>query len=407
MDDAAWLAEVTARGARHGTAPVCVHRTPMFLNAAEAARWRRVLPPVHRLLRKVRAALLADLDRGADSLAARLGTPLDAISWAQIDPGFPDVAPLARLDAYAVDGQPFFLELNAENPAGMGYASVLGPLFAAEHPGRLFLDPVPHVIRTVRALAREWGVARHRFNIVIVDLPGVATAPEFDVLASAFRAAGHPTVVATPDELSFDGQALRAGDLPVDVLYRRFLVRDLRAHPEALGPVLAAYRARRVCMVNSLRTCLLHNKAIFALLHDPSFPLSPGERRLVSRHFPLTLLVSPGNRERLRRERERWVLKPVDAHGGQGVVLGWLATEAEWEEALSRPVAQVAQARVPAPIGRFHDARTGREAPRVVDLGPFLARGKLAGFLCRLAEGELANVSAGKATMVPVLEARR
>ncbi len=407
MDDVAWLAEVVARGASHGAGPVCVHRTPMLLTAPDAARWRRVLPPVHRLLRKVRAALLADLDRGADSLAARIGTPLDAIQWARIDPGFPDVAPLARLDAYAVNGQPLFLELNAENPAGMGYASVLGPLFAADYPGHAFLDPVPRVIHTVRGLAREWGVRARRFGVAIVDLPGVATAPEFDLLAAAFRAAGHPTIVAEPAQLSFDGEGLYAGNFRVDVLYRRFLVRDLRTHPEALAPVLEAYRARRVCMVNSLRTCLLHNKAIFALLHDESFPLSPAERRLVSRHFPLTLLVSSANQDRLRRERERWVLKPVDAHGGQGVVLGWLATEAEWGEALSRPIAQVAQARVPAPTGRFYDARTGREELRVVDLGPFLARGKLAGFLCRLAEGELANVSAGKATMVPVLEARR
>ncbi|MBM4391872.1 MAG: hypothetical protein FJ090_12185 [Deltaproteobacteria bacterium] len=404
MDDQAFLAQVIARGARHGDGPVCAHRTPLSLSAPEWHRWRRLLPAVHRLLRKVRAALLADLDRGPDSLAARLGTPLDAIDWARIDPGFPDVAPLARLDAYVVDGQPRFLELNAESPAGMGYASALAPLFpGAGH----FLDPLPRVVSTVRALAREWGVASRRASIAIVDLPGVATAPEFELLATAFRAAGHPVVIAPPGQLSFDGESLRAGSIAIDVLYRRFLVRDLRRQPGAFAAIMDAYRARRVCMVNSLRTCLLHNKAIFALLHEPSFALSPAEHRLVSRHFPLTLLVSPRNQERLRREREGWVLKPVDAHGGEGVVLGWTATASAWDDALSRPYPQVAQLRVPAPTGRFHDARDGKLHERVIDTGPFLARGKLAGFLCRLAEGELANVSGGKATMVPVFEAGR
>ena len=159
-------------------------------------------------------------------------------------------------------------------------------------------------------------------------------------------------------------------------------------------------------MVNSLRTALLHNKAVFALLHDPGFPLSHAERRFVSRHIPETRLLDPRIRALVANDRENWVCKPVDSHGGQGVVLGWTTTDADWHAALSRSGAHIVQRRVSAPVGEFLDARDNRVHRRVVDIGPFLAQGKYAGFLCRLAEGELANVSAGGATQVPVFTCR-
>ena len=408
-----FLEEVLAAGARHGGGPVCVHRTPLLLDERAVRVWQRVLPPMHRLLWKLRIALLADLSRGPESLAARIGIPADAIAWASIDPGFGLVAPLARLDAYVVDGVPRFLELNAESPAGMGYASALAPVFAADPAapsvGPLgFVDPAPAVVSTVRAVFAEWnGAPVARFNVAIVDDAGVATAPEFDLLARHFRAAGLPTIIAAPADLRFDGDRLWAGDVAIDVVFRRILVCDIRATPVACAALLAAYRARRVCMVNSLRTALLHNKGIFALLHDPAFPLTEGERAFVGRHIPLTLRLDDAARERVRGDPERWVLKPAEAHGGRGVILGWRVGREAWERAVDGAEGCVVQARVQAPIAGFLDARDGRIHPRVVDLGPFLARGRFAGFLCRVAEGELANVSAGGATQVPVFSVAR
>ncbi|MSQ00575.1 MAG: hypothetical protein EXR71_01620 [Myxococcales bacterium] len=425
-----FLREVLDAGARHGDGPVCVHRTPLVLDQADLRMWQRVLPRMHRILGRVRAALLADLDRGPEGLAARLGLPPDAVEWASIDPGFEGVAPLARLDAYIVDGVPRFLELNAESPAGMGYASALAPLLLGDPgaigvPGLSFLDPIPHVVATIRALWAQWARwaqstafdpgggrmrddrQRSRPSIAIVDRPSVATAPEFDLLAAAFRRRGHPAVVAAPEALTFDGERLRAGEFVIDVVFRRLLVSDIRRDLRAAAPLLTAYRAGRVCMVNSLRTVLLHDKRIFALLHDPAFPLSDEDRRFVGRHIPLTLRLDDAARERVRTDPARWVLKPAAGHGGQGVVLGWTVSRATWERVVEATPDAIVQERVVAPRGRFLDARDGEVHERTVDLGPFLARGRLAGFLCRVAEGELANVSAGGASQVPVFSTVR
>lgn len=412
------LADVLAAGARHGDRPVCVHATPYVLSPRSLGRWARILPRFHRIIRQVRAALLADIDRD-DGLAARIGVHPQAIAWARVDPGFASVAPLARLDAFCSGDTPWFVELNAESPAGMGYADALASVFLRDPAwaGYRAFDAGGAVARTLRAIAREWDarptgptdvrLLGARPSVVIVDRAGVATTPEFHLLRDRLRRDGHACEVATPDALTFDGDRLRLGALAVDVVYRRILVCDLRDGRDDARALLDAYVAGRVCMVNSLRTALLHGKGLFALLHDRSFPLDPADRAFIERHVPWTgvLLGNTGDvlREQARRDPSSWALKPLDGHGGSGVVLGWDTPQPVWERAVDGATEHVLQRRIPEERGAFYDVRTGRWEQRLVDLGPFLARGRLAGFLCRVAEGALANVSQGGATQLPVL----
>jgi hypothetical protein len=404
-------ARVLAAGARYGDAPVCVHRTPLFVSRATVASWSGILAQFHRIIRTVRAALLADLDHEETSLAARIGVRPDAIAWARIDPGFASAAPLARVDAFCAGGNPAFVELNAESPAGMGYADALAEVFLAD-PAAAAMGPLEAfdtgaaLVRTVQEIAREWGHTHTRLRVAIVDFPGVPTAPEFVLLRNRFRRAGLVAEIVAPGELTFDGEVLSAGDLTIDVVFRRLLVADLRARPGEADALLAAYRSGRVCMVNSLRTALLHGKGIFALLHDPTFPLSEADRAFVRKHVPWTgLLLGTGGealREQALASPADWVLKPLDAHGGQGVVLGWEVGSREWAHALETADGHVVQRRLPEDRGRFFDMRADAPCDRLIDLGPFLARGQLAGFLGRVAEGPLANVTSG-ASQVPVL----
>jgi hypothetical protein len=413
MAPEAFLGRVAAAGALYGDAPVCVHRTPLFLTPDAVRRWSRILARFHQVVRQVRAALLADLDRGEESLAARIGVHPQAIAWARIDPGFASAAPLARVDAFCAGEHPAFVELNAESPAGMGYADALAGVFADDPaaaemgPLRAF-DACGALVRTVREIAREWGHRQRRLHVAIVDAAGVPTTPEFALIRARFARAGLVAEIVRPDALAFDGDALTAGDLRIDVVFRRLLVADLRARPGDAAALLQAYAAGRVCMVNSLRTALLHGKGVFALLHDPTFPLSAADRAFVQRHVPWTgLLLGTGGaelRERALATPSDWALKPLDSHGGHGVVLGWCADARTWAAAVAGADAHVLQHRLPEARGCFLDVATGQSPERLVDLGPFLARGRLAGFLCRVADGPLANVTSG-ASQVPVFVA--
>jgi uncharacterized circularly permuted ATP-grasp superfamily protein len=409
---AGWLDAVAEAGAVYGAAPVCVHAEPLLLGVSELRRWQGRMARFHRLVRVVRQRLLDDLERGG-GLAWSIGIPAFDQDLARIDPGFRSAAPLARLDTFPGE-DPQFIELNAEAPAGMGYAGALAGVFRG-HPGWAALaprglrhiDPFPALRRTLLAIHRERGGRTSRPSIAIVDEPGGGTAPELRLLRDRFRAAGHACEVAAPGDLAFDGERLRVADLPVDIVYRRLLVKDLRERPGCARTLLDAYRAGRVCMVNPLRTALLHNKGVFALLHAEDTPMSAADRAFVRRHVPETHVLlgvgAPEAREVARRNPSAWVLKPLDDHGGAGVTLGWTVPPADWERAVDGADRHVLQRRATAVLAPFLDARDGRRHVRLVGLDPFLCQGRLAGFLCRLAGGELANVTSGGATQVPVL----
>jgi hypothetical protein len=405
--DRTFLDRVIGSGATHGGGPVCVYRSPLFLSASSLPAWRRVVSRMTSILGRARDAMLADLDRGEQSLAARFGVSAPARALAAIDPGYDAVAPFARLDAFVADGVPRFLELNAEFPAGMGYAEALDgvvradPAFPSARATSLL--PATAAAAALRSIARGWGVRAPRPRVAIVDRLDVPTAPDFHLLARRFREIALPTDVVDLRSLRFDGERLRDEAGPIDVVLRRVLVRDLLGDPAAAAPLLDAARARAVCIVNPLRTHLLHSKGVFALLHDPSLPLSAEDRGFVRRHVPWTAMLSDATREFVRPRKDQHVLKPADGHGGRGVVLGWAVDQAEWDRALSAAGTWVVQARMQAPRARFLDARDGDWHELPYDLAPFLVRGKLAGFLCRATEGGLANISAGGASMVPVL----
>src|SRR2546421_225101 len=77
---------------------------------------------------------------------------------------------------------------------------------------------------------------------------------------------------------------------------------------------------------------------------------SERERAIIRRHVPWTALVRQGNVRleggeidlipHLRRHRNRFVIKPNDEYGGTGVTLGWETSEAQWDGAIARALAE-------------------------------------------------------------------
>ena len=178
------------------------------------------------------------------------------------------------------------------------------------------------------------------------------------------------------------------------------------------GISISQYRAGAVCLVNSLRTPLLHSKGLFALLHSPLMKpcLSSAEQKVVAEHLPFTAMLSPGSGrlgspeavDAARRDRDAWIIKPVSQSGGRGVLLGRDTPQKVWEAHLEGSEPAVLQRVVEGWVQNFPDARDDyAEKSCLVDLDPFLIRGRLAGFMCRLSDGAPVNVAQG-AHSVPV-----
>ncbi|RME22559.1 MAG: hypothetical protein D6798_15500 [Deltaproteobacteria bacterium] len=420
-----FLDRVSAAGVIYGDRPLCVTPQPMVVDAAIVRSYRRALRHLHVAVRTAREMIVADgLDGRPDSLAVRIGVDPRAIALAAVEPGFDSAAVLARFDSFLVrseDGQPTpaFVELNAEPPAGMAYDAALARLFL-EHPltaavGRR-LRPFDPARRAVVAILDTWrrrGGHGHRPVVAIVDWLDQPTAPEFHLFRRFFEEEGATLLVLSPDALQYEGGRLVGDGQAIDIVYRRLLVDDLLARPEPCSALLDAYRAGDVCVVNSFRSSLLHGKGLFALLHAPELHARLPAEVVATIHatVPWTglLLDRPGTgaparlRARIRGQRHRWAIKPLASHGGAGVVLGWEVDEATWRAAVDGATHHVVQRRVPTWTARFPDARADHAlGERTVSLDPFVVRGELAGFLCRLTAGSLGNVRDG-AGQVPVL----
>jgi hypothetical protein len=212
---------------------------------------------------------------------------------------------------------------------------------------------------------------------------------------------------------------------PIDLIYKRVLISELVERGGPNHPVIRAVQSGAVCMVNPFRCKLLHKKASLAVLSDERNVglFSDDERQAIDAHIPWTRVVAERKTRHEDRtvdlvpfivdQRERLVLKPNDAYGGAGIVLGWEVDGARWERAVRVALTEpfVVQERVPIPSEPFPSVVDGRVvfADRILDTAPFAYQGTYVdGCMSRLSTAALVNVTAGGGSQVPtfLVEAR-
>jgi hypothetical protein len=406
-----FLCRLAAARLTFGGRPLCSFPRPNLVSpeAYEQVRGvcRRIFAAVERVERELGEALW---DRVELSPAER--------ELMAIDPGYARSSPLARLDSFLTTSAYQFVELNAETPAGAAYNDVLSEVFLETGPMRRFAERWevrPFQVRqklleTLLRCYRESGGQRERPCIAVVDYDEVPTRTEHHMFREFFESRGHPSLVCDPRQLEYVSGELRGEGQRVDIIYKRLLVNELLERRDQLDPLMEALRDRAVVLVNPLRCKPIHKKAIFAVLTDDEVlaRLSPAERTAILRHVPWTRRVVDGRTSFggepidlvpfIRAERQQLAIKPNDEYGGKGVFLGWELDESAWDAAIEQALAgpYVVQRRVELQRQRFPRLAPGLEfADMVVDLDPFLFDGEVEGFLTRLSDTSLANVSSG------------
>jgi len=198
-------------------------------------------------------------------------------------------------------------------------------------------------------------------------------------------------------------------------VYRRVLINDILSRPDECRALVDAYSAGAVCVANTFRCKIAHKKAFFAVLTDARHEglFSRAELDAIRAHVPWTRLLADAATEKdgrvggllgiARDERDCFVLKPNDEYGGTGVVLGWETTPAQWDDALAAalrdpPGTWVVQERIAVrreTLPQFDAAGRVSMRDMLVDVAPYLFRGRIGGFLTRLSATGLANVTSG------------
>jgi len=409
-------------------------------------RPRFLTPGQYRFLQERCAILLRAFDRAYQAALEdpALRRQLGLVDWEEAlierDPGFPDASPTSRIDAFYLPEQDVLhlTEYNAETPAGAAYGDALTEAFFALPVMRPFLRrfdlrplPARHgVLHALLGAYAQWGRTRGRERratprIAILDWREVPTYNEFVLWVDYFRARGVEARIVDPRDTELQAGRLVAGGEAIDLIYKRVLISELVERGGRDHPVIRAVQSGAVCMVNPFRCKVLHKKASLAVLSDERNVglFSDDERQAIDAHIPWTRVVAERKTRHKDRkvdlvpfivdQRERLVLKPNDAYGGAGIVLGWEVDGATWEQAVRVALTEpfVVQERVPIPSEPFPSVVDGRVilADRILDTAPFAYQGThVDGCMSRLSTAALVNVTAGGGSQTPtfVVEAR-
>jgi len=419
-------AELRRRGLFFGDRPLCTVLRPRFLTAEQ-----------YRYLQQRCAILLRAFDRAyhAAFADAALRRQFGLVDWEEAlierDPGFADASPISRIDAFYLPEQDVMhlTEYNAETPAGAAYGDALTEAFFALPVMRPFMRrfdvrPLPSrhgVLHALLGAYAQWGGGGKRGatpRIAILDWREVPTYNEFVLWVDYFRARGLEARIVDPRETELHGGRLVADGEAIDLIYKRVLISELVERGGPNHPVIRAVQSGAVCMVNPFRCKLLHKKASLAVLSDERNVglFSGDERQAIDAHIPWTRVVAERKTRHEDRpvdlvpfiidQRERLVLKPNDAYGGAGIVLGWEVDGATWERAVRVALTEpfVVQERVPIPSEPFPSVVDGRVvlADRILDSAPFAYQGThVEGCMTRLSTAALVNVTAGGGSQTP------
>lgn len=418
--------ELLKRRCYFGNRPLCTVLRPNFLEPAQWAYLRRETETLMGAFRKAHRAAVRD-----PAVRAQLDLEAYEEELYPLDPGLETPWATSRLDSFndPERGILQFVEYNAETPAGMAYDDAIAETFLQLEPMKRFEKHYQvRAFSTVRSLYtalletyHTWG-GRGTPQIAIVDWGDVPTLNEHELCRELFEAEGSPTLLADPRALEYRGDHLWAGDFRIDLIYKRVLVSELVGRMGIHhNPIVQAVRDRRVCISNSFSAKLMAKKASFVLLSDEHNHglYDEGERAAIEAHIPWTRRVQERKTQFhghevdllpfIAEQQNQLVLKPNDEYGGKGVVLGWDASQAEWQQAVDEALRQpsVVQLRVPLGYEDFPVVLPGggfAVEPRLVDFDPFIFDGHYAGgCLTRLSAGGLLNVTAGGGTTVPTM----
>src|SRR5262249_41523366 len=261
--------EQRARNLFFGERPLVSVLRPRFLTLDQYALIQRACGLIAGAAQRLAPALLEDAALRAD-LALTPGEE----RLIAMHPGYDEPSAHSRMDTFlTVDGSSLqFVEYNAESPAAIAYEDVLSDVFEQLPAMRRFaerytLSKLPARQRLLKTLLSAWRTFGGSTDptIAILDWKGLPTHSEFLLFQHYFREHNLEAVICSPDELRFvDGKLYAEADgtrTPIDLIYKRVLTSELlmRYGDEMFEhPLVQAYAAGKVCLVNSFRAKLLH-----------------------------------------------------------------------------------------------------------------------------------------------------
>ena len=255
--------------------------------------------------------------------------------------------PVGRFDVFYKDRDNFkFCELNTDGSSAMNEDNTIGDILlrsrALEDFGRKYDLRNPELIKCwVKesiSIYGEWDETGKKPNVAIVDFKESGTSAEFQLFKEAYENQGFSCIIADPRDLEYRDGGLYHKDYRIDLIYRRIVTFELIEKYDQVEDFVEAYMDDAVCVVGTIRSQVIHNKIFFKILHDQDTldGLREDQREFVKRHIPFTGLFK-GEEEvfqKVLKNKDRYIVKPLDMNASQGVYPGRDFDREKWESIL-------------------------------------------------------------------------
>ncbi|ABR50706.1 conserved hypothetical protein [Alkaliphilus metalliredigens QYMF] len=338
------LKRVAASPAKYKGKPVEFLYQPMFLTKEDMGRFEEIINQLMVILNKVVHQYLKD-----EKFRQYFGFSPLLEKLILKDPGYGIDIPMGRFDVfYHQNGDFQFCELNADGSSGMTEARELENIILQSKALEPFkeqyqLEGFELFYSWVDALLtnyEDFSGGLEKPNVAIVDWLQGSPPSEFEEFKKAFEARGCATVIVDPRNLSYRNGQLYHEGFRIDCIYRRAVTWELIERQDEVQDLIQAYLEGNVCVVGPLRSQIIHNKIVFAILHDPvKTPfLTHKERAFVQAHIPFTTLFEQEDQEVVAyaiEHKDRMVLKPMDKYASQGVRIGKDFTLEQWQQIIN------------------------------------------------------------------------
>ena len=221
-----------------------------------------------------------------------------------VSPGYKQFSIAGSFDAAFRESACLISGVDACRPAGLAYAGALADVFLDLPIVREFrrsglkVSKVPGLRRMGQSVTAAWqqfgGKGKPALAVVDWVHTGSDGASEGELLAEMLSAQGIDARFVPPEKLVFRNGELSAGERKIDMVLRRILARELLTRWDLTHPLLEAYRARAVCMVNSFRAELGQRRAYLELLSDETVTadLPAADRKLLKNTVRWTRVLS-------------------------------------------------------------------------------------------------------------------
>ncbi len=266
-----------------------------------------------------------------------------------MDPGYDINIPIGRFDLFYGGKDKYkFIEINTDGTSGMNEDNIFSDILLESESMKIMKERYDiSYFELINSWVEEFIKIYDKFNnkvdkpnIAIVDFKESGIIAEFETFKRAFIEKGYNAVIADPRDLKYRDKKLYYKDMKIDLIYRRIVTAEFIEKSSEIPDLIEAYKDGSVCSIGSLRSQIMHNKIIFKILHDEETLafLSEEERELIRNHIPITEEFSGDEKiyEKVLKNKDKYIIKPIDSFASQGVSAGRDFSNEEWEEILTK-----------------------------------------------------------------------